>query len=79
MENRAKPFRGICHASKGEFGAGDITDYWIGEYKTLPNHSTLHLQVHNGRMIWGFMITDGNVEGVEAELFLTCILLIKGK
>jgi hypothetical protein len=39
----------------------------------------VRLQVHNSRMIWELMITDGNVEGIEAELFLTCILLIKGK
>jgi len=37
------------------------------------------LQVYNSRMIWGLMITDGNVGGIEAELFLTCIFLIKGK
>jgi hypothetical protein len=39
----------------------------------------LHLLIVNGRMIWESMITEGNVEGIEAEPFLTCILLIKGK
>ena len=46
--------------------------------RILGLESRFH-QVHNSRMIWGLMITDGNVEGIEAELFLTCILLIKGK
>ena len=38
-----------------------------------------HLLIVNGRMIWESMVTEGNVEGIEAEPFLTCILLIKGK
>ena len=57
-ERQVREFTSNPHASKGEFGAGAITGYWIVEYKTLPNHSTLYLLIFGNKVIWKLMITS---------------------
>src|SRR4030042_1350497 len=46
---------------------------------TTETDCAVLLPICDSEMIWELMITEGNVEGIEAEPFLTCILLIKGK